>query len=1732
MRKRWMASLAAAVLLVGLVVVERHQLIRFALERAAGSATGYSVQIGDQHLGIAHGALIDVYASRNGQPVLAAARVDLYYSLRDLLPGSTHRFGLTAIAIDHPVLTVMRSADRSINLIVPTGSAPSSVPGRTDPVPLRFTLRLRNGSAQLVYGAPKPTTQNVTGISADATIDTSSRTHYVVSGAFQDTASEPFRLAGAIDVERGYAIHHLQAVAVPIRAIGNFIIDESAARILAGTAHNLDAKLYALDVSPAYSGTYHTGARLDVNDGQMYFSVLAKPLKNISGRLQIVDDAFFARNLDATLASVPVVVNGGIFNFRAPQIKLGISGVGDLTNLRQMLAFSRNQPVSGAARAGVLLEGPLGKPIVVAHVDAANARYRTLPLENAHAEIAVAAGTVIVSPLRASYGGIGASARGSLILGKPVRSEFMVRADGPGARFPYLDELLPGEPIAVDAVLAGTNLAIGAHGAFSSARDVARAGGLFVFAANGVADIAPFYIDAGNGTLYGRYRLDRRNGASAFWIDAANMTVRRPTVQPFPGVKVPGLPALDGRIAGIQAAGGGPSGAIAIAGRASAGGLTIGSVRFDTISGEFGGGLADVAIDRLHATGPWGRFEGDGAFSPQTLVARGSYAGTLGGLHPFLGGMAGTGTVSGPAAIAVGSSGVVVQSSALTFANATLHGVPISRFSGTIAYRRGVLSIDSAQIEAAGGSVVAAGKIGPARTVAFVGNDLRGEDARALGLPLDAGTVSLAGVLRSEGKLQSYTGGVVVRRGRSQGFPVQGTASIAMNAGRLHVDSGVVALGAAFGIVSGNIDRVGLGSPSYALHDDVPAADVDDALATLKVPNYKTQGVFNAQLAIGGSGALPSVSGAVGVPGGEINGLPFIDASADLYARAKMVVARKGRVQVGSTGVAFFARVATDGQSMGVRARRATLSDFNNFFDTGDTLAGTGAVAFSIVDSSNRLATRGNVDVRAFRYRALPIGDTTARWSSQRNVAHGTLAVNGTHGALRVGGTITLARAATLARVIAGSSYDVSATLANLDLSTWLPAIGYPGVPLLGRVNGSASVVGSFPHLAVTSDATLVDGSFARLPIDSLTASIATTGNAIELRNVQLQAPGLSASAVGSIGLRPGAPLRLSVHASSSDVPKLIAQVAKQNVNVKGTFETTLDLGGTLAKPTFAAAFDAQDVDAFGLQVASLFGSARINGGMLEVHDIGATFAHGQATLAGSLPLRLSPFGFGPPDQALSFDLDLQGVDPSTFDGLLGSKTSLGGAIDGHVGLSGTLIAPRIVGQLTLRDGTYVSALERAPISNAVATLDFGGTSAKLVQFEARFGSGTVKASGDAAFEHGFGLATDLHYGLHVDARGAQVDLPAYGAGSVDATIDLARTPPGIAALRGTANLSDATIRFSAFLGSAKGGTTPASPPAALGLNLKITAGQKVRVRGGGLGAGLNIGATGTVAIAGTLAAPSLDGVFTSTGGSLTYFDRAFRVQSGQVVFTPGDGLLPTLHGVAFTSIVNPDPDRSRNPFGSTDITIKVDGRVDNLAFAFESDPPGYTRDQIIALVAPFGGFMNGIAFDPNTVAPVVSGGDLPGGIPAPTGQPVPGVQIQQNNTITVGQEAFNILNAQITSGLLAPIENVLGQQLGLENLSLTVDYYGNVGLNVRRRAGQFLNAVYASTFGIPQTQTFGLQYAPSDLTSAQLTFFFSNGPTVLFAQPRGASSNLRVTTGEALAGQSGFAFTLRRFFK
>ncbi|MFY9720000.1 MAG: translocation/assembly module TamB domain-containing protein [Candidatus Cybelea sp.] len=1743
MRKRFATGLLAAAIVAGLVAAARHELLRSAFGAGAALA-GYDVSVGTLQLGNGTLTLSRLRIERKSQPLLSADRLVIGFSVRDLLPGSSRRFGLADVDVSGVKLTLTRFADGSFNLPLPTG-ATSPGPQRIDEVPFRFALRVRDGS--IVLKEPSAFDQSartlqLNHIDADAAIDTSAITRYRVAGAFDERREEPFSVAGRVDAIAGFATHHVRAARFPLRALSNYFAQSRDVRILHGGARNFDAVLYALDVVPNVAPSYHVSLRLDVDGGRLALSTLALPIENISGRLRVVDGAFFINGARATLAGIPLQFCGGIYDLNGAvtgdaQLRLGVWGSGDLGDLRHAFTFTRDQPISGRGTLDVLVQGRIDDPVIVARASAPHAVYRRLPFDGVFAGVVYHAKVVALAPLQASYGGVAIAVRGMLYTGAHLRSQLALHVAGPADRLPYLDEMLGNEPIVIDASATGNDLLFHVIGGAASLRGIGRVAALVRMNGDGTALVDPFWLHTPRGNLDGGYLLDRPHRTSAFWLIADGLRMHAPAYHAFPNLSLPEMPKIDGGVMHAALAGGGSGNHIVLGGVVGATDTNIAGVQFTKLDATLAGTLASAPINRLRATGPWGTFAGRGDFSSRRFVAFGDYRGSFEGLAPLIGNaVEGRGRLRGTVAIAVEPQRIVVVGSNLSMPGATLRGVPVDRASLTLAVEGDRLRIYSAHAHTAGGDVVAAGtySLSPSRggsssdALALVANRLSTSQLHGIGLPLAGGTLWATGALRAGLPLPAFRGGVAVSDSRIAQFAIAGNGDVDLSGNTVAFARTVGELAGTYARVQGNVGSLTSGAPTYALQTDVPAGAIARTMHAFGFPNYKTDGFFNAELLIGGRSSSPTIAGLVGVPAAEVNGLPFIDGSGRISADSSGVSVRSGSVLVGTTLAHFNADVHPHNEAVQVDAHGADLSDFNNFFDTGDTLDGNGSVRIAAASQGARITSSGNIDVRGFRYRNLPIGDTRAVWSSARNVVVGALAVGGAHGVLRAHGSIDLARGADWLSTVGGSRYDLDTGVRNLDLSFWLPALGMQALPVTGRASGQADFRGRFPLMSARGEASITGGTLGPLTLNTAEIALHAAGRQVVIDRAALATPELSATAAGTLGLDARQPLDVRIYAATNRLSELVYDTSRVRVPVSGSFESTLTLGGTYHAPTLLAGFDATGVLAYGIPINSLFGEIRLSRGALVLSDAGLTLQKGQATLAGSLPLGLSPLRIAAPEQPISFDVDVVGVDPSIFDEALGNNTKLGGVIDGHIGISGSIKRPAVVGRMSLARGSYVSDLERVALTQMVADIVFDHASASIGRISAKAGTGSLAGSGVVEFPAGL-ESSGVALSLHGAARGAQLDLPAYGSGTLDAALAVGKKPGGTALLSGSVALSNASLPFASFVKAATQASSASALQLPLALDVKATAGKNVRVRGNGYGAGLDIGTAGAVQLGGTLASPTLAGAFESTGGTLTYFDRAFRVREGSVRFDAADGVLPTLHAVANTNVVNPDPDRVRNPYGSAEVTITVEGPIQGLKIGLQSNPAGYSRDEILALIAPFGGFLSGISFSRQSML----ARQQPNGI-TPLGalSPIPNVALRQNSNITVGQEAFNILNAQFTAGLLAPVESTLGQGLGLSSVNLTLGYYGNVGVTATRLLGKAVSAVYAVTFGIPQIQSFGLVAQSGQATAVSLNFFLQSGPTKLLQLP-GAPTGYSASylAGQPLIGNTGFSLTLQHYF-
>jgi len=1739
MSRRLVFSLAALVLVALLAGVFGGAAFRAVVAAGIDFKTGYRVAFGELAVGRGTFDARDVtMTSVAGEPVLEADRVLARYRLRDLFPGGERRFGLTSLEIDRPRLHFIRHSSGDFNVSLTASSGAAGAPGSGGEVPLKFALVLRAGSVELSDpNRVLPLSRELTigAIEASASVDTSARTTYRLAGEVGGFRDQAFTVRGRIDAS-GYALHHLQARSIAVAPLVDYLINTRAAEVDKGIARDIDVRAYALGGSGDGSPPYHLLGSGQLDEGELRIPGLIVPATEMSGHIDLYDDGIVTPGLTAHLGRVPVRVAGGVYAWGDPVFRLGIVADAPLGSLRELFAFSQHLPLAGSAHIQTLLEGSVGSPLVATSVTLPNAAYAKFPIADVSGRAVYYDSAIDVVGARATYGALLAQSDGAIDLGTAVHTQLLVSADGPSDAVPYAAELAPSARLHATALLEGDGLHIDARGVGRAAsRDVSLEA-LFHVDPDGDGAFAPIELARSDGSnAFGAFYLARSRSESAFWADARGIPFARVPSDP----QLPGLalapPVFGGRLDG-SVVGDGPPSSFRIAGLVHGRALDVGGLHIDDVRGNLAGEFASLRLGDIAARGPWGAFRGTGSYLGQTLALVGDYRGTFAQLRGFTGDVRAQGSIAGPVALLISPQRTIVQARNDRSAGATVQGVPIDGIAGTVAVEKTNVRVYSATARAAGGSFAASGYLDADRGV---GVSVAAADAGRLHAltPLGIGRIAAIGRMRSQHRTALFDGGLAVGEATFDRLALGANADVSLDGTHLDVRRADATLGAALGSFSGSLDDLGTVAPRYDLGVHVTALRIAP-FAQVALPNRSDiAGSLSGDLAVRGRPRALSVRGNLAIPEGTVNGLAFAGTTFALAVDPSQLEVHAGHVTVGATEVNFGARFADDDASMHVISHGANLADFNDYFDAGDTLGGTGNVDVRFRKSGGAVRTTADLAIASLRYRRFDLGDAKAQWLSSGSKVTGAVSFGGTSGRLAANGTLDLATRAPLERMLERSSFTGTAQLRGLDLGVWLPVLGYQ-VPVGGRVDADAKIAGPLRDPALQTTATLAAGTLGNFPVDRLEIVATSTLRRATITRSELDLPSLTVTGSGSFGLGARDPIAFALHAKSPNVGPVAAKLLAATLPLEGAAEADVKIDGTRAHPHILGGFDLEKATLHGVAIPQALGEVSVSGRDIVLSDAEIGFAKGTLYLAGSVPLVVDPFGFGPAAAPLTLDFNAKGIDLANFAPLLPKGSTLQGALDGHVALGGTAGNPRLDGTMAIANAVFRAPFESVPLTGVTAKLSFAGSAATLDGLHADAGGGTLDASGNIQFANLVHPGTDAAYRLDARASKLALDAPAFVNGSVDGTLSFVHRPSQMPQLTAKLALADATIPFSALLLADTGGeagfdasevTAPAiaalAPGSDVALALDLSAQRNVRVRS----ANVDIGARGDLHVGGTRSDPVLTGVFDSTGGTIAYFNTVFRLLDGTVSFRPDLGVIPNLDASAITHVANPDPNTVRNATGSADVTLEMHGPVTNPTIALSSDP-SYDRQQILGLLlsAPLLGATNLFGDTRGTATLYGSSTQV-----APATNIV-GTRNASPGEVTVAQEAFGVANAQFTRTLLAPIETSVADAIGLTNINVNVDYTGNVGLTARKILGKQVNAIYGTSFGYPYRQTFGFEIKPNNSTAAQVTVFETlgaYGADSLTPTSYLGTSTSRIQAAEPSGGTAGFSISLQHLF-
>jgi translocation and assembly module TamB len=403
------------------------------------------------------------------------------------------------------------------------------------------------------------------------------------------------------------------------------------------------------------------------------------------------------------------------------------------------------------------------------------------------------------------------------------------------------------------------------------------------------------------------------------------------------------------------------------------------------------------------------------------------------------------------------------------------------------------------------------------------------------------------------------------------------------------------------------------------------------------------------------------------------------------------------------------------------------------------------------------------------------------------------------------------------------------------------------------------------------------------------------------------------AAGTGRIALSGTAGERLDMTARITALPLSVAEIVQPGLGLSGTLEGDARIQGTTASPT----------GTYRVTVSRLVAAATRGAGLppLDIRasgDLKVDRATVDASINAGRAGTLTVTGSAPLGAAGALDLRARGnLDASVANTLLSAG---GRRVTGRVALDATVRGsasdPQVEGTARLTGGTFTDQNAGLRFTAIEATLAGRGNAVTIERFSAATpNGGGLTASGRVTLDPRAGFPADIR----VTGRRAQLasnptvtaianlDLTVTGpvaqrpvvAGRIDiVSLDISlpeRLPRTLEPLPETRHVKPGPTARARLARQRQAEAGRSGPPFAAVLDLTITAGNRIFVRGRGLNAELG----GDLRLQGTTLAPEPVGAFTLRSGRFDLLGQRIDLVRGEVAFT-GD-LSPSLDFLAET---------------------------------------------------------------------------------------------------------------------------------------------------------------------------------------------------------------------------------------
>jgi len=1632
---RWLAIGAAIFSLTYLTLIFALERPRSAVARTVFSALletkGLRLTSGDLSLGGGrleiHNLAID---ERDNLPFLTATHISVSYALHGT------KLSVSRVDLDTPHLVVRRAQDGSFNLRWIMGGGGGGSAGTQSN--LHLGLNIRNGTIDFLNQyAPARSGRAfaVAKINGAAQIATGSISHGRLDAVLISAGHRRPIVASFIenDITR---LAQLRASVrdLPLGPIMNYFISSTAFVIEDGAA---DALVHAYDVQwPDGTGPrWSISAKGFFYNGRLRVMPLIVPVRNLNGPFAFGSDVLALPGVSGVAAQLPVLAHGVIALQPSPWLDLRVATSGPLAKARALLAFLKPLPLRGELQVGARILGPPTDPRVgVAFSLPRGLSYARTPIDSASGMLVYYRGHVILPFVTASYEGFRVRMDGDIDVGspRPFSGQLIAQMKGPAKNFPWIANIDDHGLLSARMALVGPLAQLRGDGFIQLAGRRGTIRTTFQGSPQSFTVGPLLALDPHGGSLWVAGSLDRTTNVADGKVIADHFSVglndRRTRL---PGVfdTQYGMPATSGILDGTA-----------------------------VVQGPTNALLLGTALRARHIAFA-GAHYGDADVSAIGSAQR-------------------KGVEQGLAAVR------------LRHASSAIAGIPLRAADLVVGIDRGKLRLYAGTARLAGGSIAASGDLSRGQrlpgSLVVAANRIQLGQIRPAGAPHFNGELTgIASTHRNRRAQQQLVLGGTARNLTISGRTMSVDADLGYNGRSVtsHDSRVLIDDGSAVNI-NGSVN-----TPSQTqllaarLHLNATIRNGDIAqLAGAGYANAPVTGGVDANLRITGTLAQPHVAGELRSDVGTFRGVTYEDMRARVAATAGSVAIQGGHLAIGNSALDVSGVLAGNAADLRVASPYVDLSDFNDFFNGKDVFAGTGSLNVHVALTPGQHAGDGFASLRDVVIEHVPIGSLRASFTTpHRNVIAADITQRGSLANTHVVGTIAFPDVGS-ALALGHASYQARADLKNLDLSLLTPQLPSVSSGLRGKLSLLANVTGRPGHLFGFANFSLADGFIRKDRIEEFSGRVTSDGDELNLERFRTHIAGLDITGRGVYS----AHRQIAAHVLIS-APKLqdLERIAALPNAVQGAATLALDAWGTASTPRVHALLRASKGSAYGVGYERVNADADYTPGIIAVRDASVDLApkHGTIALEGAVPI-----AFGPQpthngvvvDPPLAMALQLNGIGLDAFNPLIKDKASVEGRLDARATLTGSLNRPVFNGAAQIRGATVRSKLETVPLTNLNADVTASNRKIRLSKFHGKLGRGTVDVSGIVELRtHRRGRVIGRPVvNMRLVAQKANVSVPQLFSGVVNADvgIDTIRRQPLVA---GTIVASDTDIPFSGIIALASGSSSgppqaaqiPGVPPLRKGhviayggqiygpdvqfvhptprphrikrprlplaLNLDVTAGDNVQVTGL-----VNATGTGTLHASGTLSSPQISGDIVAVRGDMSAFDTVFHLLRGDVAFSPGDGFLPTIQAQAIA--YRPE----------ADVTVTIDGRVDQMHTTIESDPP-MSEQAILANILHI-----------NEINSALGG--------------------QSGQSLGAGASVGSLAGGLLTGKLLAAMNYGLERTLHIEEVNLAFNSNGQPTLEVRKNYGKNVYALYRTTLVAPPDNEVGMAYALRDALEVQ----------------------------------------------